>query len=157
MQIKHLELAEANAFVAAHHRHHKPVTGHRFSLGLEVDGRLVGVAIAGRPVAREIDHTTTLEVTRLCTDGTKNACSALYSACRRAAKALGYKRIITYILASESGTSLRAAGWSYKYTTAHKKGWNTPSRATDKHPACPKKLYTWLKFDMRFFISDFDF
>lgn len=98
-----IELADANAFVAEHHPHHKPVVGHKFSLGAILDGRLVGCAIVGRPVARMRDDGETLEVTRLCTDGTKNACSFLYGACARAAFALGYRRIGTYILATEQG------------------------------------------------------
>ena len=91
-----ISLKEANAFVAAHHRHHKPVTGHKFSIGCAAEGRLVGVAIVGRPVSRYLDNGLTLEVTRLCTTGEKNACSMLYSAAARAAKAIGYRKIITY-------------------------------------------------------------
>ena len=85
-----VSLKEANAFVAAHHRHHKPVTGHKFSIGCAAEGRLVGVAIVGRPVSRYLDNGLTLEVTRLCTTGEKNACSMLYSAAARTAKAIGY-------------------------------------------------------------------
>ena len=88
-------LKQANAFVAAHHRHHKPVTGHKFSIGCEQDGQLVGVAIAGRPVSRHLDNGLTLEVTRLCTTGAQNACSMLYAAAARAARAIGYRKIIT--------------------------------------------------------------
>ena len=106
-----VSLAEANAFVDEHHRHHRHVAGHKFSLGCEQDGKLVGVAIVGRPVSRYLDNGKTLEVTRLCTTGEKNACSFLYGAAARAAKALGYEKIITYTLDSEPGTSLRAAGW----------------------------------------------
>ena len=105
-------LREANAFVKAHHRHHKPVTGHKFSIACEVEGRLVGVVIAGRPVSRYLDDGLTLEVNRLCTTGEKNACSMLYAAAARAAKAMGYRKIITYTLDNEPGTSLRAAGWT---------------------------------------------
>ncbi len=105
-------LREANAFVKAHHRHHKPVTGHKFSIGCEVEGRLVGVVIAGRPVSRYLDDGLTLEVNRLCTTGEKNACSMLYAAAARAAKAMGYRKIITYTLDNEPGTSPRAAGWT---------------------------------------------
>lgn len=96
--IRHIELAEANAYVTEYHRHHKAVRGHRFSLACYVDGRLCGVAIVGRPRSRRIDQHTTVEVLRLCTDGTKNACSKLYGACGRAAKSLGYDRMITYTL-----------------------------------------------------------
>ena len=112
MKIRPIELRDANAFVAQHHRHHKPVQGHRFSLAAWNDEQLVGVVICGRPVARLGGHPLeVLEVTRLCTDGTPHACSALYGAAARAARTLGYRRIQTYILASESGTSLKASGW----------------------------------------------
>ena len=106
-----ISLAEANAFVAQHHRHHRPVTGHKYSIAC-IDGeKIVGVAIVGRPVSRHLDDGWTLEVTRLCTDGTKNGCSLLYAADWRAARAMGYKRLVTYILKSETGISLKAAGW----------------------------------------------
>ena len=95
------------------HRHHKPVVGHKFSLGAYKDDDLVGVCIVGRPVNRNVDDGMTLEVTRLCTDGTRNACSFLYGAASRAAKALGYIRIGTYILKEETGVTLRASGWQY--------------------------------------------
>ena len=107
-----VSLADANAFVATHHRHHKSVRGHKYSIGCIYEGELVGVAIVGRPVSRYLDDGMTLEVNRLCTDGTKNACSFLYGAAWRAARAIGYTKIIAYILASESGVSLKAAGWS---------------------------------------------
>ncbi|MCD6671471.1 MAG: hypothetical protein LT106_01320 [Burkholderiaceae bacterium] len=112
-----LSLRAANAFVQEHHRHHRPVQGGKFSLavtlaeGDAVPGRIVGVVTAGRPVARHLDDGWTLEVTRLCTDGTPNACSKLYAAAGRAARALGYTRLITYTLPAEGGASLRAAGW----------------------------------------------
>ena len=111
LEIVPITLAEANAFVAQHHRHHKPVVGHKFSIGCSSGDHIVGVAIVGRPVARYLDDGWTLEVNRLCTDGTKNACSMLYAAAWRAARAMGYKKIVTYILETESGTSLKAAGW----------------------------------------------
>lgn len=104
-------LAEANAFVKEHHRHHGPAQGHKFSIGCAEEGVLVGIAIVGRPVSRYLDNGLTAEVIRLCTNGTKNACSMLYAASARAAKAMGYRKIITYTLDTESGTSLRAAGW----------------------------------------------
>jgi len=141
LKIKHIELKDANEFVTQHHRHHKAVAGHRFSISCYDGDHLVGVAIVGRPVSRCIDQYNTVEVVRLCTDGTKNACSILYAACRRAARELGYKRIITYILIQESGTSLKAAGWTYVYTTKGR-SWDTPSRPrTNRHPTCDKKLY----------------
>ena len=106
-----VSLREANEFVRQHHRHHKPTVGHKFSIGVREDGRLAGVAICGRPVSRFLDDGYTLEVNRLCTDGARNACSMLYGAAVRAAKAMGYKRVITYILDSECGASLKASGF----------------------------------------------
>lgn len=106
-----ITLAEANMFVKQHHRHHKPVVWHKFSIGVSDGEKVVGVAIVGRPVSRYLDDGWTLEVTRCCTDGTKNACSMLYGAAWRAAKAMGYKKIVTYILESENGSSLKASGY----------------------------------------------
>jgi hypothetical protein len=108
-----VELAEANAFIAAHHRHHQPVIGHRFSIGcIDDTGALHGVCVIGRPVARLAGSPRdVLEVTRVATDGTRNACSILYAAAARAGKALGFKRIQTYTLPVEGGASLRATGW----------------------------------------------
>ncbi len=103
-----VSLAQANEFVRQHHRHHKPVAGHKFSIGCAENGRLCAVAIVGRPVSRYLDDGFTLEVNRLCSDGTKNACSILYAAAARAARAMGYHKIITYTLDTESGASLRA-------------------------------------------------
>lgn len=111
LKIVPLELRELNAFVALHHRHHKPVQGHRFSIGVENDGILVGGCSVGRPVARMTSAKEVVEVTRLVTDGTFNACSILYAAAARAAKAMGYRRIQTFILAEEPGASLKAAGF----------------------------------------------
>lgn len=112
MDVSEISLKEANAYVEKHHRHHGRVVGHKWSLAAYKDGHLCGVAIVGRPTGRYLDDGHTLEVTRLCTDGTRNACSALYSACARRAKREGYEKIITFILQSEPGTSLKAAGWT---------------------------------------------
>lgn len=111
MTIIPITLAEANCFVVANHRHHEPATGHKFSIGLEHEDRIVGVVIVGRPVARLNDDGFTLEVNRCCTDGMRNACSMLYRAAWRAAIALGYRRLITYTLPEEGGASLRGAGF----------------------------------------------
>ena len=111
MEITPISLEEANAFVAKLHRHHKPVPGCKFCVAVSKEDKVVGVAIVGRPVARFLDNGWTLEVNRCCTDGTKNACSMLYGASWRAAKALGYKRLITYTLPEEGGASLRASNW----------------------------------------------
>lgn len=112
MKVTPISLEEANAFVALHHRHHKPVPGAKFCVAVSDDDRVCGVAIVGRPVARMLDDGWTLEVNRCCTDGSRNACSMLYGAAWRAAKALGHTRLITYTLPDEGGASLRAAGWT---------------------------------------------
>lgn len=127
MTIVPLDLAEANAFVALHHRHNEPTIGHKFSLGLVHEDRIVGVAIVGRPVSRALDKELTVEVLRNCTDGTRNACSALYGAAWRAARALGYRKLITYTQKSEGGASLRAAGLRV-VGEVRGRSWNTPSR-----------------------------
>jgi len=136
-----ITLNEANAFVQQHHRHHRPVAGHKFSLGAVKDGQLVGIAIVGRPVSRVRDDGLTLEVTRLCSDGTKNACSFLYGAAARAAFALGYRRIGTYTLPGEGGASLRASGW--KLIGGRGGGsWSRSSRPRhDRHPTQVKLLW----------------
>lgn len=102
----------ANEFVREKHRHHRPTLGAIFCVGVAAE-ELVGVAIVGRPVARRLDDGKTVEINRVCTDGTRNACSALLGACRRVAKQLGYARIITYTLPSEGGASLKAAGYRF--------------------------------------------
>jgi len=136
-----LDLAEANTFVSRHHRHHKPVVGHKFSIGAALGDAIVGVCIVGRPVSRRRDDGVTLEVTRLCTAGEKNACSFLYGAAARAAFALGYQRIGTYVLKTEGGTSLRAAGWRLIGETPGR-SWGVPSRPrVDKHPLEPRLLF----------------
>jgi hypothetical protein len=141
VKLVRIQLPEANAFVREHHRHHKPVVGHLFSIGAAKDGKIVGVAIVGRPVARMRDDGETAEVTRLCTDGTRNACSFLYGACSRAAFAIGFKRIGTYILASEPGTSLTGAGWRLVGETGGG-SWSRGDRPrVDKHPTEPKLLF----------------
>lgn len=141
LELVRIDLAEANAFVAAHHRHHIPVIGHVFSIGAALDGTIVGVPIVGRPVARMRDDGETAEVTRLCTNGTRNACSFLYGASARAAFALGFKRIGTYILASEPGTSLAAANWRMVGETSGG-SWSRGNRPrVDKHPTQAKLLF----------------
>lgn len=137
-----VSLAEANEFVESHHRHHGKVVGHKFSIGVtDESDELRGVVIVGRPVARARDDGETLEVTRLATDGCPNACSALYSAAWRAARAMGYSRLGTYTLASEPGTSLKAAGWEVVHRVKGR-SWDTPSRRRrDKHPTVDKLLW----------------
>lgn len=128
----------ARTYILVHHRHHPPPQGGLFACAASVRGRICGVAIVGKPVARMLDDGRTAEVTRLATDGTRNACSALYAACWRAARALGYRRMVTYTMPHESGTSLLAAGWKLTGVTEGG-GWGRPSRKrVDKHPVGPK-------------------
>lgn len=136
-----VSLKDANAFVAEHHRHHKPTRGHKFSIGCETDGRLVGAAIMGRPVSRYLDNGWTLEVNRLCTTGERNACSMLYAAAARAAKAMGYRKIITYTLDSEPGASLRAAGWTCAGPAGGERWTGQRRPAADLYPAQMKLRY----------------
>ena len=141
LQLVRVKFDEAARFVREHHRHHTPPVGHLFSIGAEAEGRLVGVAIVGRPVARHRDDGLTVEVTRLCTDGTRNAASFLLGRACKASFALGFRRIGTYTLGSESGASLRGAGWRL---IGERGGgsWSVPSRPrTDKHPTEPKLLW----------------
>ena len=142
MRVIPLTLKEANDFIARHHRHHKPVVGHRFSLGAcVVDGSVIGVAVVGRPVSRMLPFYSVAEVTRLATDGSSNACSFLYGACARVAKEMGFQRIQTYILESEPGTSLKAAGWTFGGMTTGG-SWNTPRRKRrEDQPMGPKQRY----------------
>ena len=134
---------QAAVFIEAHHRHHKPPVGDLFRIGAELDGKLVGVAVVGRPVARALDDGSTVEVTRLCTVGTMNACSFLYSRCARIAREFGYARIITYILDKEPGTSLAASGW-HKEADVKGKNWSCPSRPRQtSSPTCDKQR--WVK------------
>ncbi|GGX15936.1 XF1762 family protein [Streptomyces chartreusis] len=129
LHIEPMKWKAACAYVEAHHRHHDPPQGHQFSLGVRADdGRMVGVAIVGRPVNRNFDNALTIEVTRVATDGTANACSALYAAAWRTARSAGYRRAITYTQDGESGASLRAAGWRKVADLPARPGWDTPSR-----------------------------
>ncbi len=141
-----IELSEANALVKRWHRHHKEAQGHRFSIGVydTKKQKLVGAAIVGRPVARLVNWRTTVEVVRLVSDGTKNACSILYAASARVAKELGYEKIQTYILDTETGTSLLASGWVCENKAAgggH--GWHSRSGRRDDQPENTKQR--WVK------------
>lgn len=145
LRLTPITLREACAFISELHRHHVPPRGWKFGIGVEQwtssDHKLVGVATVGRPVARQIDARRAAEINRLCTDGTKNACSMLYGAARRAAFAMGYERIITYILEEEPGTSLRAAGFTFVRLTKAE-SWSRAARTReDKAPTCRKQLW----------------
>lgn len=141
LQLQPITQKEAFAFIAQHHRHHLPPQGCKFCIAVNDGSSVVGVAVVGRPVARKLDNGYTAEVTRCCTDGTPHVASKLYAAAWRAAKAMGYTRLITYTLATETGTSLVAAGWKALYQTEGKT-WNVPSRPrVDKHPLGQKTLW----------------
>lgn len=138
LHLQPITFAEAAAFVKRHHRHHIPPVSWKFGVAVNDGTNVRGVIIAGRPVARHLDDGLTLEVTRCCTDGAKNAASMLYGAAWRAAKALGYRKLITYTMQSESGTSLHAAGWK-AVAESPGRSWNTPGRPrVDKHPLQPR-------------------
>jgi hypothetical protein len=128
LQIVPVTFAEATGFVELWHRHNAPPIGHKFSLGVADGEKLVGVAMVGRPVARHYDDGRTLEVNRTATDGTRNANSMLYGAAWKVAKNLGYRRLITYTQADETGASLRAAGWVVLASRPPRSGWTAPSR-----------------------------
>lgn len=136
-----IDFAEACAFVAEHHRHHLPPVGAKFSLGAALGDKIVGVIICGRPVARMEDDGFTIEVTRLSTDGTPNACSFLYRAAWRVAREMGYLRGVTRTLPEEGGASLRGAGWVLVGPSGGG-SWSVPSRPRiDKHPLQQKLLW----------------
>lgn len=143
MNLVPVTFKEAADFITKVHRHHVKPVGWKFGIGLKDGKQLVGVAVVSRPVARMSDDGETAEVTRLCTDGSKNACSMLYGACWRAAKAMGYKRIITCTLPEEGSASLRASGWTL-IGEAGGGSWSRPSRGRkDKHPL--QKKLKWEK------------
>lgn len=143
LSLQPVTLREANAFIRKHHSHHIPPQGWKWGVAVSDGEKVVGVATVGRPVSRVIQarEPYTLEVTRCCTDGTPHVASMLYGACWRAAKAKGYKRLITYTLKDETGTSLAAAGWRVLYETAGG-SWERAGRTSvDKHPLGQKMLW----------------
>lgn len=139
LDLQPVTLAEARAFVAEHHRHHPAPLGGKFAIGITDGETVLGVVIVGRPVARALDDGWTAEVTRCCViDGVPGGCSKLYAAAWRAARAMGYRRLGTYTLASEPGTSLVAAGWS-PVGEVRGRSWSRPSRPrVDRHPTQAK-------------------
>lgn len=144
LRVRPIGLREANAWIDAVHRHHPPVSGHKFSVAIENEaGDLVGVGVAARPVSRTLQEQGYLEITRVATDGTPNAPSMIYGALKRAGIALGYPahRIITYTLLDEPGTSLHAAGFILD-TVTRGGTWDRPNRTrTDKAPTGPKRRW----------------
>lgn len=134
LQVLPCSISDARAYVLQHHRHHPPPVSGLFAVAVGIGDEVRGVAIVGRPVARHADDGWTVEVTRVATDGTHNACSMLYGACWRAARALGWRKCITYTLTSEPGTSLRASGWRV-VGKVQGRTWDCKSRPrVDKHP-----------------------
>ncbi len=141
LKLQPITFDEACAFIRRYHRHHLPPSGWKFGIVVNDGAKIVGVITVGRPVARLLDDGWTVEVTCCCTDGTKNAASMLYAAAWRAACALGYRRLISYKLAQESGVSLKAAGWKALYQTRGDT-WNRPNRfRVDKAPAGQRTLW----------------
>lgn len=151
-----LELKEAQEYIHRYHRHHEPAHRDKFRIGCADDeGNLVGVIQVGRPVSRHLDDGETLEVLRLCSNGDRNVCSFLYSRAARIAKELGYRKIITYILESENGTSLKASGWHLEEFGVGGGSWDVPSRPREtqiyqislfgvekqKYPVCKKQRW----------------
>ena len=144
---------EAAEFNSCHRHNDRPPLRSIFVVGVEAEGRLCGVALCGRPVARGLQDGLTIEVNRLCTDGTPNACSALYAAARRAARALGYRRLITYTLASESGASLRAAGFNKVAELKARPTWDGRTKRRvqvdlfgyETRPVGPKIRWEWCR------------
>jgi hypothetical protein len=146
LRIFPITLADANTLVSHWHRHHKPLGQAKFSIGVcdEGDGLICGAAITGRPVARVLDDGISLEVNRCVTDGTPNACSALYGAVARTAKALGYLRVFTYTRVDEPGTSLRAAGWILDDPAIRARSWNMPGRSrVDRTEIIGRQRWLW--------------
>jgi hypothetical protein len=141
LQVVPCNIDEANAFIERVHRHHGPLPGGKFAVAVADEEKVVGVALVGRPVSRMRDDGFTAEVTRLATDGTKNACSMLYAASWRAARAMGYRRIGTYILGTEPGTSLQAAGWKLIGEAVGGSWSRSPRPRVDKAPLQGKLLW----------------
>lgn len=134
MEIVPITLRQAYAFVEQHHRHHGSPRGHKLSIGVEIAGKLCGVAILGRPLARNLDDGRTIEVTRTCTDGTRNVNSMLYGAAWRVARAAGYRRLVTYTQDGETGASLRAAGLRMTAEFLSEPSWGRAGREREARP-----------------------
>lgn len=140
-----VKLSDAKDYVRRHHRHNDAPLSWLFGVGVESDGELVGVGIAGRPVARGLDDGKTVEITRICSAGVRNVCSMLYGALSRAAFALGYKRVVTYTLQSEAGASLRAAGFESVAALDDRPGWDSPNRPRPLDPSPREAKFRWEK------------
>lgn len=144
LAIRPITFRQASQYVSEHHRHHLPTIGCKFCVGCFVENKMVGVAVCGRPVSRRLDDGITLEINRVCTDGTKNACSKLYGACCRVAKEMGYKQVITYTLASEDGASLKASNFICEGQTGGLE-WNGRSKPKNEGIYPHEKKIRWRK------------
>lgn len=140
LTIRPISIKTANDFVEMNHRHHGKKTGCRFAIGCFDGETMCGVAICANPVARNADDGLTLEVSRVCTDGTYNACSILYGACARIAREMGFRKIQTYILETESGTSLKASGWHCDGGGFGERSWNDYNRKRQNERNAVKQL-----------------
>lgn len=145
MEIRPITFKTACEFIATYHRHHSPTVGCKFCIGLFDGEIMVGCAVCGRPVSRYLDDGLTCEINRLCTDGTKNACSMLYGACCRVAKAMGYKKIITYILASEPGTSLKASNFKCEGEAGGGQWSGKRYENKTRHPVPTERKTRWVR------------
>lgn len=143
LQIRPITFRKASEYVNQYHRHHRATVGCKFCLSVYEDDRLCGVAVAGRPVSRALDDGTTLEINRVCTDGTRNACSKLYGACVRVAKEMGYKKVVTYILESEDGASVKAANFKCE-GTAGSEFWRGNRSSGKNLPKEKKQRYVYI-------------
>lgn len=147
MKIRPISLTRANEFVSSHHRHNKPVDhrGHRFSLGLYDDaGLLIGVGIAGQPIARKNDDGKTLEVLRVCVlEGNPNANSKLYGRLKRIAQLMGYEKVITYTLQDECASSLKAVGAIKEREINRVSKWSRPARPRAEQPVSYMPKIRW--------------
>ncbi len=140
LELQPISFKEACYFVDEFHSHHSAPQGHKYSIAVNDGKKIVGVIIVGRPVSRYFDDSWTLEVTRCCTNGIKNAASFLYAAAWRTARAMGYKKLITYTLPEEKGTSLIAAGYKFVGKTKGQGSWDSRPRKI-KHPTGQKLLW----------------
>lgn len=114
MRIAPISFKSASNYINTYHRHHRATVGCKFCVSVVDESELVhGVAVCGRPVGRFLDDGYTLEINRVCSDGTPNVCSMLYGACCRIAKQMGYRKVVTYTLQSEDGASLKASNFTF--------------------------------------------
>ncbi len=141
LELQPITFLEACEFINQHHRHHLPPQGWKYGIAVNNGSKIIGIITIGRPVSRVLDNGYTAEVTRCCTDGTPHAASKLYAAAWGAARAMGYKRMVTYTLIGEKGTSIKAAGWKELYITSGG-SWNCKTRPRiDKAPTGKKRLF----------------